>query len=329
MKAIYFDGRLSVRDDYPMPAPKEDEVLVRVLIAGICNTDMEILKGYLSFQGVIGHEFVGIVEEAPAGSAHLIGKRVVGEINCGCGICDSCKSGVREHCPDRTTLGMGGRDGAFAEYVALPAVNVHVVPENVLNEEAVFVEPLAAAFEIIEQISLNPSDRVIVLGDGKLGILCCAALGLAGARVTLAGRHKEKLQIAQTCCNKVANMVLSTVDYPAGSSYDIVVEATGSIEGFEQAMALVRPRGTIVLKSTVAGSKEMNLAPIVINEITVVGSRCGPFGVALEALSQYTIDVKPLITAVYPFEKAGEAFKAAAQKGSLKVLIDFGEGRKE
>lgn len=317
MKAVIFDGSLKLVNDWPKPEPGPGEALIKVRMSGICNTDLEILKGYLGFAGVIGHEFTGIVEAVNGKQKGLVGKRVVGEINCGCGACDLCRKGLERHCPERTTLGILGRDGALAEYTALPASNLHMVPDELADEEAVFTEPLAAAFEILEQVHVRPADRVLVMGDGKLGILCALTLRLTGAGVSLAGKHPEKMKIA------VAQGVqgLSPRELDQAKKYDIVVEATGRAEVFESAMKLVRPRGTIVLKSTVAQGVPVNLAPLVIDEINVVGSRCGLFAPALKALDNGLINVKPLISAVFSFAEAKKAFAAAKQRNSLKVLI--------
>ena len=319
MKAVVWDNRLRYVGDYPEPVPPAGEALIRVRMAGICNTDLEITKGYMGFTGVLGHEFVGLVEKAAAPFSHLTGKRVVGEINCGCGKCPYCLGGMKTHCPARTTLGIGGRDGAFAEYMTLPVENLLEVPANVADEEAVFTEPLAAAFEITEQIHVKPTDRVLVMGDGKLGLLSAFVLSLTRADVTLAGKHEDKLKIAgdkRIRAVPIGNLAKDRV-------YDMVVEATGTAGGIRRAMELVRPRGTIVLKSTVAESKEISLTPVVVDEITVIGSRCGPFEPAMRALSNRLIDVKPLITAIYPVEKAIEAFERAAERNSLKVVLTF------
>ncbi len=320
MKAIVFDGRLNYREGCPLPKPdKAGDALIKVRIAGICNTDLEIVKGYMGFKGIPGHEFVGTVEKVNERKRSLAGKRVVGEINCVCGVCDYCTGGLPRHCPRRTTLGISGRDGAFAEYLLLPARNLHEVPDNVPDEEAVFTEPLAAAFEILEQVAVKPTDRIIVLGDGKLGLLCAFVLALTGAEVTLAGHNEHKFAIAREA--GIAAYPADTL--PMDRRYDIIVEATGTTAGFGRALECVRPRGTIVLKSTVAANREVDLNKIVIDEITLLGSRCGPFEPALRALSERTVNVKPLISGIFPAEKALEAFRAAGQKGSLKVLIDF------
>ncbi len=322
MQAIVFDGRLRLTGDRPKPVPARGEVLIRIAMAGICNTDMEITKGYLGFRGIIGHEFTGVIEGQGGRAGRLVGKRVVGEINCGCRRCDLCLGGLEKHCPHRTTIGILGRDGAFAEYMTLPAGNLHEIPEGLSDEEAVFTEPLAAAFEILEQVRIGPSDRVLVLGDGKLGLLSALVLKLTGARLTLAGKHPAKLGIAR---DQGVPVTLAK-DLPAGGTYDVVVEATGSAQAFETAMMLTRPRGIIVLKSTVAHGTPINLAPLVIDEITVIGSRCGPFKPALKALARGLVDVRPLISAVFPPGEAKKAFAAARNRNNLKVLLDFRKG---
>jgi threonine dehydrogenase-like Zn-dependent dehydrogenase len=321
MKAIIFDGALKLIDDYPVPEPGEKEALIRVSMAGICNTDIEITRGYLGFHGVMGHEFVGIVEWAPEHAAGLINRRVVGEINCGCGSCDYCTTGMQKHCLSRTTLGIQGKDGVFAEYTTLPVSNLHTIPDNVSDEEAVFTEPLAAAYEIHEQVKIKPAHEVLVLGDGKLGLLCALVLHLAGVHVTLVGRHDKKLNIAG---NQQIQTVNTSSEKPCKESkYDIVIEATGSVEGFEAALRYIKPRGTIVLKSTIASSQKINLAPLVIDEITLKGSRCGPFKAAIHILAQKRIDVKPLISGIYTIENAQKAFEEAMKKENFKIIIDF------
>jgi threonine dehydrogenase-like Zn-dependent dehydrogenase len=321
MKAILFDGTLKFVDDYPVPQPDEHGALVRVSMAGICNTDIEITRGYLGFRGVMGHEFIGIVEKAPENATDFINRRVVGEINYGCNTCDYCKAGLQKHCPSRTTLGIQGKDGIFAEYVTLPVSNLHVVPETVSNEEAIFIEPLAAAFEIQEQIEIKPKHTILVLGDGKLGLLCALALNLSGAQLTLAGKHDKKLNIAGN--QQIQTVNVGTEALGKEKKYDIVVEATGSTEGFEAALRYIKPRGTIVLKSTIASSQKINLAPLVIDEITLIGSRCGPFETAIQALTQKRIDVRPLISGVYTMRDAKTVFEEAMKKENLKILIDF------
>jgi threonine dehydrogenase-like Zn-dependent dehydrogenase len=313
----------------PQPEPAEGEALIRVLQAGICNTDLEITRGYMAFEGILGHEFVGIVEavnEGPGATplTSLIGKRVVGEINAAChrADCFYCQRDMPTHCPNRTTLGIVGRDGAFAEYLTLPTSNLHVVPDNVSDEEAVFVEPLAANFEIFEQVHVRPTDSVIVLGDGKMGQLAAQVLALTSCEVLMIGKHPEKLTLAEqrgiaTCLLDDAVKLLKK----AGRRVDLVVECSGAAQGLELALQLARPRGTVILKSTVADKSALHLAPIVIDEIRVQGSRCGPFAPALRALSQRTINVRPLISASYTLNDALAAFTYAAQPGVLKVLV--------
>lgn len=315
MKAVVFDNGLKLDGNYPMPNPKQGEALIKVNTIGICNTDYEITKGYMGYKGVLGHEFTGVVEQAA--NKELIGKRVVGEINCGCGQCEWCAQGLERHCFNRSTLGIWQREGCFAEYVALPEKNLLEIPKNVSNEEAVFVEPLAAALEILEQVHIPPYKKVIVLGDGKLGLIIALALNASGLDITLIGKHEEKLAIA--AAQGVKTKLLN--DLKIEKAYDFVVEATGSITGFETSLALTKPRGTLILKSTIAASKEFNLAPIVVDEITVLGSRCGQFAPALRMLESKRIDVKPLISDIYPIDKSIEAFERNKEKSSVKVLV--------
>lgn len=330
MRALVFhNNTLTLESNFPRPALGSGEALIKVTRAGICNTDIEITRGYLGFQGVLGHEFVGVVEAVHEGSGAsaptgLIGKRVVGEINIACRRADCwyCQRGISSHCPDRATLGILNHDGAFAEYMTLPTANLHVVPDNVSDDEAVFVEPLAANFEMLEQVHLKPTDSVLVIGDGKMGQLAAQVLALNGCEVMMAGKHAEKLALAE---KHGARPYL--LDDPAqfalehGRRVDAVVECSGSAQGLEMSLRLVRPRGTLILKSTVADASTLHLAPIVIDEIRVQGSRCGPFAPALRALSQRRIDVHPLITASYSLDNGLAAFKHAAQKGSLKILM--------
>jgi threonine dehydrogenase-like Zn-dependent dehydrogenase len=330
MRALtYHNNTLTLEKNYPRPDLQPGEALVRVLQAGICNTDLEITRGYLAFQGVLGHEFAGIVEtvhEGPGASrpTYLVGKRVVGEINAAChrSDCFYCTHHMPTHCPDRTTLGILKRDGAFAEYLTLPVENLHLVPDNVSDEEAVFVEPLAANFEILEQVHLKPTDSVVILGDGKMGQLAAQVLPLSGSEVMMVGKHEEKLALAAK--RGVHTFVL---DDPQSFTLenrrrvDLVVECSGSAQGLELALRLVRPRGTIVLKSTVAVQSTLHLAPIVIDEICLQGSRCGPFAPALRALSQKLVDVRPLISAQFSLDEGLAAFEHAAQPGVLKVLV--------
>ena len=332
MRALVFRNNvLALEKNYPLPDLRSGEALIRVIMAGICNTDLEITRGYLAYEGVLGHEFVGIVEavhEGPGASpaTYLIGKRVVGDINAACyrSDCAYCQQKMFTHCPDRTTLGIVNRDGAFADYLILPVANLHLVPDNVSDEEAVFVEPLAANFEILEQVHIKPSERVIVLGDGKMGQLAVQVLALSGCEVTMVGKHEEKLALASQrgIQTRLLEEVEGTQFAEPASRVDLVVECTGSAPGLELALRLVRPRGTVILKSTVADKSTLNLAPIVIDEIGVQGSRCGPFAPAIRALSQRTVDVHPLMSARYSLDDGLAAFEYAAQKGVLKVLVE-------
>ena len=321
MKAVVFDEELKLVDNYEKPVPKEGEALVRVTLAGICNTDYEITKGYMGYCGVLGHEAVGIVEEVNDVDKSLVGKRVVPEISYGCKEpdCPWCAQKLYRHCPNRHTLGIFHKDGVFAQYFTMPVEVLFEVPENVPDEQAVFVEPLAAALEILEQHHIKPFEKVVILGDGKLGLITALALNALNIDVTLVGKHLNKLDIAraQGCKTSLLN------DFPVEKKYDVVIEATGSISGFETALALTRPRGVLVLKSTVAASKEFNLAPVVIDEITVLGSRCGQFPAALRLLKSGRVDFSPLISAVYPADKAIEAFEKNKEKDTLKVLLSF------
>ena len=297
MRALVFDhGRAAVRD-VRRPAPRRGFALVRVLLSGICNTDLELKRGYHGFSGIPGHEFVGIVE-GPA-SSPLLGKRVVGEINLACGRCAWCIQGLGRHCPKRTVLGIRGHQGAHAEFLTLPEANLFEVPEGVADEEAVFVEPLAAACEILDQVAVSSATRAAVLGPGKLGRLAAAVLRDAGADVALLGRASRA----------------------RSASFDLVVEATGSPAGMPRALALVKPRGTIVWKSTHHAPARFDAAPLVVNEVTVVGSRCGRFEPALELLRTRKLDVRPLLSSEFPLGEAGRALREAARPGVLKVLL--------
>ena len=330
MRALVFrNDVLTFEKNYPLPDLQSGEALIRVLLAGICNTDLEIVRGYMAFEGVLGHEFVGIVEavhEGPGASppTYLIGKRVVGEINAAChrSDCAYCRQNMFTHCPNRTTLGIVNRDGAFAEYLTLPVANLHLVPDNVSDEEAVFVEPLAANFEIVEQVHIKPTDSVVILGDGKMGQLAAQVLTLSGCEVMMVGKHEEKLALAEK--RGVHTFVLSdatSFTLENKRRVDLLVECSGSAQGLELALRLVRPRGTLILKSTVSEKSLFHLAPIVIDEIRIQGSRCGPFAPAIRALSQHTIDIHPLISAHYNLDDGLAAFEYAVRPGVLKVLV--------
>ncbi len=321
MKAVVFDNELKLDKNYAKPIPQKGEALIKVTLAGICNTDYEITKGYMGYKGVLGHECVGIVEEINDDDKSLLGKRVVSEISYGCEdpACPYCAEKLYRHCPNRHTLGIWKKDGCFAEYFTMPINVLFEVPENVEDEQAVFVEPLAAALEITEQHHIKPYEKVIVLGDGKLGLITALALNSLNLDVILVGKHQNKLDIAKNQGVKTALLN----EFKIEKIYDVVVEATGSISGFETALALTKPRGVLVLKSTIAASKEFNLAPIVIDEITVLGSRCGQFGPALRLLQSERVDFKPLISGVYSIDNAIEGFEKNKEKNTLKVLLKF------
>lgn len=311
MRALRWDGtRLRLVSDLPDPVAGRGAALVRVRLAGICRTDLEICRGYLAFRGTLGHEWVG--EVVATSDTALAGARVVGEINFGCGACDACRDGLARHCPARRVQGIAGADGAFAELLAVPATVLHRVPDGLADRVAVFAEPVAAAFEILEQLGDVVGVRALVLGDGKLGNLVAQVLAAAGARVTLAGHHPEKLGVAE-------RLGLPTGRPEPGA--DLVVDATGSPDALREALSLVRPRGTVVLKTTVAVEHRVDLATAVVNEVTIVGSRCGPFVPALAALADGRVRVEPLVEAVYPLTDGVEAFSHAARPGALKVLI--------
>lgn len=316
MKALRYEENLLAVRDVPKPLG-EGEALVRVTLSGICNTDVEIVRGYAGFQGTIGHEFVGVVESAPGDDA-LVGKRVVGEINAGCGRCEFCSGGDTRHCPRRTVLGIVGRDGAHAEFLRLPVVNLLPVPDEIGDERAVFAEPLAAAWGITERAQVTTEQRVAVIGDGKLGLLCAQALSLTGAHVTLVGKHPGKLAIADA--RGIETVMLDKLR-GRERAFDTAVEASGSASGFELALDILRPRGTLVLKSTFHGATAINAARIVVDEITVVGSRCGRFAPALELLRQSAIEVESLISEEFALSDGVRAIERATAPGVIKVLL--------
>jgi len=317
MKALRFTGGDLSLADVPCPN-NENEALVRVVRSGICNTDLEIVRGYAGFEGTIGHEFVGVVERA-LNRPDIIGKRVVGEINAGCGVCEKCATGDPRHCPTRTVLGIVGRDGAHAEFLRLPSRNLLVVPDNVTDEQAVFVEPLAAAYGITEQVEILPETKVAVIGDGKLGLLCAMSLALASQNVTIIGKHPSKIAIAEK--SGVESLLLRDVTATMSRHYDVVVEASGSESGFATAVDLVRPRGKIVLKSTFQGTPTWAASRVVVDEITIVGSRCGRFAPALDLLKNGSINVEDLIACEYSLSNGVTAMARAAEKGVLKVVL--------
>jgi threonine dehydrogenase-like Zn-dependent dehydrogenase len=311
------DNQLKLRTDIPIPEPPPGEALVRVLRAGICNTDLELLRGYYPYRGILGHEFVGVVEQGPE---NLLKQRVVGEINAVCGHCRFCRSNQSTHCENRTVLGIVNRHGAFAEYLCLPIENLHPVPDNVPTEVATFTEPIAAALEIQQQVKLGANERVLVVGDGKLGQLVAQTIALTGCELLVVGRHREKLANLEA-----RGIKTSLADAVSDRGFDISVECTGNPEGFAIARRALRPRGTLVLKSTYAGNLSLDASSLVVDEITLIGSRCGPFAPALQLLAAGQVDVQPLIHACYPLSEALAAFKYAQSRGVLKVLLEISQ----
>ncbi|MDY6844077.1 MAG: alcohol dehydrogenase catalytic domain-containing protein [Thermodesulfobacteriota bacterium] len=313
MKSLRFDGKLKLVE-MPTPTPTGDEALIKVSLAGICNTDLEITKGYMQFKGTLGHEFVGEVVEAH--NSEWVGKRVVGEINISCRKCEWCLQGYGKHCPERSVLGISGRDGTIAEFVVLAIQNLVEVPSALSDEKAVFTEPLAAAFEILEQTRIEPSSRILVIGDGKLGLLVTSVIGLSGCELHLVGKHRNKLSLSESF-----GAIAHHLDGFKEGGFDLVVEASGTSTGWDLAIATVKPGGKIVLKSTYHQSFQYNPAPLVINEITLIGSRCGPFSPALRMLERGIIDPTPLISKIFTLGDALEAFTFAQERGVLKVLL--------
>lgn len=316
MKALLVSspGTLAL-SDVPVPA-RAGECLVRVTFAGICGTDLQILEGYAGFTGIPGHEFVGVVEAAADADAALVGKRVVGEINVGCGVCRWCKAGEKEHCVNRSVLGIRDRGGAFAEFLTLPAANLHVVPDSITDEQAVFVEPVAAACRIFEQMTIDAGARVAVIGDGRMGLLVAQVIKTVAADVTLLGRHRDKLAVGEALGLATAR---SGAPIASVDRFDVVVDVTGRPSGLTTALAIVRPRGTVVLKSTFHGEAPVESWPIVVDEVTIVGSRCGPFAPAIALLAAGAVKVDPLVSMVAPLADHEAAFARARQ--SLKVLL--------
>lgn len=315
MLAIHLEnGRVDVREQ-PRPSRPAGFALIRLLCGGICNTDLELQRGYYGFSGRPGHEFVGEVIEAD--SSLWIGRRVVGEINLACGVCAWCRRGLGRHCARRTVLGIVNHPGAFGEFLTLPEVNLHALPDALPTERAVFVEPLAAACEILDQVALPCNAEIAVLGDGKLGLLVALVLNAYGHRVHQFGHHPEKLQIA----GRAGVFTEAGAGTLPEMAYDWVVDATGSREGLRQAVEMARPRGTVILKSTVHGQVGVDTAPVIVNEITLVGSRCGRFEPALDLLNRNLIPVDEMIAEQFPLAEAPRAFARAAEKGVLKVLL--------
>lgn len=315
MIAVHIENKQVAIRAKPRPRRPKGYALIRLLCGGICNTDLELQRGYYKFRGTPGHEFVGKV--VAADNVRLVGRRVVGEINLPCGRCPWCKRGLGRHCPARTVLGIVRQPGAFSDFFLLPEQNLHPLPESIPTESAVFAEPLAAACEILEQVRIPRQDSVAVMGDGKLGLLIAQVLHLYGAKIHLYGRHEKKLQIAE----EAGIATRSAQRHLPVAAYDWVVEATGAQTGLSQAIQMVRPRGTIILKSTVHGSVDVDTAPVIVNEITLIGSRCGPFGPALQLLESGAIQVEKMISARFPLSEAPRAFAEAASKDAIKVLL--------
>lgn len=313
MRALLFDTQLRFVPDYPAPVVQPSEALIRPHLVGICNTDIEITRGYRGFHGVLGHEFVGTV--VACDDATWVGRRVVGEINAACGQCAVCARGETSQCPNRTTLGIDRRDGAMAELFSLPVSCLHVVPERIPDEAAVFTEPLAAALQILEQAHMRPTERVAVIGDGKLGLLIAQVLRLPGCDVTLVGRHPERWEVVQ-----VQGVRASLARELEPGSFDVAVDCTGQASGLMTARRLLHPRGRLVLKSTFAGDSSLNLSMVVVDEITIVGSRCGPFAPALRLLEQGLVQTEPLISGRFPLADGLQAFDVS--RGQLKILLE-------
>jgi len=318
LQALVFDGQLRVVADHPEPKPGPAEVLVQVDLAGICQTDIEITRGYMDYRGVLGHEFVGRVTASgsPAG-ASWVGKRVVAEINCVCGKCEMCLAGLKTHCLQRTTLGILGRDGCLAERVVVPTANLHAVPDSVPDEAAVLVEPLAAAFQVVQQVRPNPREKQVIIGDGRLAQLVAQVFASRGARPVVVGINENKMRRLERLG---ISCFLASEVHPRHDVH-LVVEASGSVAGLAMAMQFVRPRGTIVLKSTIAAREPINLSPIVVDEVTVLGSRCGPFGEAIGALARGQVDTAGMVTAKFPLSDGVRAVQAAQLPDSLKVVV--------
>lgn len=316
MRALTFTDELRFDPGFPEPQPGEGEGVVRVHLAGICATDLQITQGYMAFHGVLGHEMVGTVT---AGSPHWLGKRVVAQINCPCRKCDMCAKGLSLHCRKRTVMGIAGRNGCFADFVAVPEANFQEVPQSVTDEEAVFVEPLAAAYQVLAQCPVDSKMAVSVVGPGRLGLLVAQVLAAAGCRLSVIGRNPSKLER----CEKFGIQGVHIDDLALRNDRDVVVDCTGTPDGLRVSMGLVRPRGTIVLKSTYSDrtAAALNLAPLVINEVKLVGSRCGPFSEAINAVSRRAVDVRSLITRTVSLEEGLAAFELCRQRDTLKVLL--------
>lgn len=318
MQALVYDGQLRVVPDYPDPTPTPGEVLINVILAGICQTDIEITRGYMAFRGVLGHEFVGTVAAAGSSAgAAWVGRRVVAEINCVCGKCEMCLAGLKAHCLERTVLGIQGRDGCMARRVVVPAANLHGLPDSVTDEMAVLVEPLAAAFQVVQQVRPNPKEKSVIIGDGRLAQLVAQVFLSRGVRPLVIGINENKLRRLE----RFGISCMTTAEARPRKDAHLVVEASGSVAGLTMAMQFVRPRGTIVLKSTIAAREPLNLSPIVVDEVTVLGSRCGPFSEAIASLARGQVDTGGMITASYPLADGVRAMQAAQSPDALKVVL--------
>jgi threonine dehydrogenase-like Zn-dependent dehydrogenase len=316
MQALVLKNNTISIEEVAIPQRQDNESLIKIHFAGICNTDIELTKGYMGFNGILGHEFIGTVIDSD--NHELLNKRVVGEINLGCGKCTWCLSDMSRHCLSRTVLGIHKKDGVMAKFITLPDKNLHIVPDSITDEQAVFAEPIAAAFEILEQVHFQPGIKVLLLGDGKLGQLIARVLNSAGIKLLVVGKDESKIQLLK-------NLGIQTnllEDFKA-QEFPIVIEATGNSEGFLKAVECTQPRGTLILKSTIAENNGMNLAPVVVKEITLVGSRCGPFKPALKALELNKVKTEDLISEIFPLKEAESAFRSAIQPGTLKILLNI------
>ncbi|MCB9857880.1 MAG: alcohol dehydrogenase catalytic domain-containing protein [Phycisphaerales bacterium] len=318
MKALQIHDLKIHVGEIPIPEPGENDVLIRVRLAGVCATDLEIGRGYAGFNGTLGHEFVGIVERGPAA---LKDKRVVGEINCVCGKCDMCTSGLANHCRRRSVVGIVNRDGAFAEYLTLPARNCHIVPDAISDEQAVFVEPLAAALQVMQQVKIEPRMQVAVLGTGRLGLLVSQVLAKRKCSLTAIGRNPNTMRFLDR--KGIRTSLLD--DVKSREAFDVVVDCTGSPEGLPIALQLVRPRGTIVMKTTCKSDHSVDLTALVVNEVMLLGSRCGPFGEALSWLARKDVDVSEMVTSRMKLSDGVEIMRKAAQTDQIKVLVQIGD----
>jgi alcohol dehydrogenase len=335
MRALIFDSELKYASLHSLPPRKSGEALIKVLLAGICRTDMEIIQGYQNFKGILGHEFVGVVQDAA--HKNLIGKRVVGEINIGCHECIPCKRGMKEHCVRRKVIGIHGKDGCFADYVALPEDNLHVLPDEITNEKAIFVEPLAAAYNVLLGVPIKPTDSVLIIGDGKLGVLISQVIKLTGADLYCLGKHRKKLSIMEwmgietrLLCRVDDSSIIAANNQGVEEDistrkFDVVIEACGSSGGLDMARRLVMPKGSLVLKSTLHGGALIDLTFAVLNEVKIVGSRCGPFEPAIRAIRRQLVEVRPLLSGRFPLEEWKNAFEQARNPDAYKVIFEINQ----